>query len=73
VPLTPGGCPLFDAKPKEAGGQELILASAMHSSHFDTVLGRIGFDEKGDVTGFEPWQWYVWQDGDYEPAVGLSD
>ncbi len=40
----------------------------MHSRQFDTVLGRIGFDEKGDVTGFEPWQWYVWQaDGTYVP------
>ena len=40
----------------------------MHSRQFDTVLGKIGFDEKGDVTGFEPWQWYVWQaDGTYVP------
>jgi branched-chain amino acid transport system substrate-binding protein len=44
--------------------RSLDLASvtkAMHSREFDTVLGRIGFDEKGDVTGFEPWQWFVWQ------------
>ena len=41
---------------------------AMHRRHFDTVLGRIGFDEKGDVTGFDPWRWYVWKGGDYEPA-----
>ena len=41
---------------------------AMHSRQFDTVLGRIGFDAKGDVTGFEPWQWFVWQaDGTYVP------
>ena len=40
----------------------------MHSRQFDTVLGRIGFDAKGDVTGFEPWQWFVWQaDGTYVP------
>jgi branched-chain amino acid transport system substrate-binding protein len=40
----------------------------MHSRQFDTVLGTIGFDEKGDVTGFDPWQWYVWQaDGTYVP------
>jgi branched-chain amino acid transport system substrate-binding protein len=44
------------------------VLEAMHSRQFDTVLGRIGFDEKGDVTGFEPWQWYVWQaDGTYVP------
>jgi branched-chain amino acid transport system substrate-binding protein len=44
------------------------VTQAMHSRQFDTVLGRIGFDTKGDVTGFEPWQWYVWQaDGTYLP------
>jgi branched-chain amino acid transport system substrate-binding protein len=44
------------------------VIEALHSRQFDTVLGRIGFDEKGDVTGFEPWQWYIWQaDGTYVP------
>ena len=45
-----------------AGSLDLdAVTEAMHSRQFDTVLGRIGFDEKGDVTGFEPWQWYVWK------------
>jgi len=45
------------------------VLKVMHSHRFDTVLGRIGFDEKGDVTGFDPWQWYVWQaDGTYVPV-----
>jgi branched-chain amino acid transport system substrate-binding protein len=44
------------------------VTGAMHSRQFDTALGRIGFDEKGDVTGFEPWQWFVWRaDGTYTP------
>ena len=52
-----------------AGSLDLdAVIEAMHSRQFDTVLGRIGFDEKGDVTGFDPWQWYVWQaDGTYVP------
>jgi branched-chain amino acid transport system substrate-binding protein len=52
-----------------AGSLELDkVTEAMHSRQFDTVLGRIGFDAKGDVTGFDPWQWYVWQaDGTYVP------
>jgi branched-chain amino acid transport system substrate-binding protein len=59
---------------KAAGSLDLDAVTAvMHSRQFDTVLGRIGFDEKGDVTGFNPWQWYVWQaDGTYlplEPAL----
>jgi hypothetical protein len=44
------------------------VLKAMHSRQFDTVLGQIGFDERGDVTGFEPWGWYVWTaDGSYAP------
>jgi branched-chain amino acid transport system substrate-binding protein len=52
-----------------AGSLDLApVVDAMHSRRFDTVLGRIGFDAKGDVTGFEPWGWYVWQaDGTYVP------
>ena len=52
-----------------AGSLDLdAVIDVMHSRQFDTVLGRIGFDAKGDVTGFEPWQWFVWQaDGTYLP------
>jgi branched-chain amino acid transport system substrate-binding protein len=52
-----------------AGSLDLdAVLKALHSRQFDTVLGEIGFDEKGDVTGFEPWQWFVWQaDGTYVP------
>jgi branched-chain amino acid transport system substrate-binding protein len=52
-----------------AGSLELArVLEVMHGRQFDTVLGRIGFDAKGDVTGFEPWGWYVWQaDGTYVP------
>ena len=52
-----------------AGSLDLeAVTDALHSRQFDTVLGRIGFDAKGDVTGFEPWQWHVWQaDGTYTP------
>ncbi|MCE3248282.1 MAG: branched chain amino acid transporter substrate-binding protein [Geminicoccaceae bacterium] len=30
-----------------------VVAEALHTSQFDTVLGHLGFDEKGDVTGYE--------------------
>ena len=52
-----------------AGSLDLdAVIEVMHSRQFDTVLGQIGFDAKGDVTGFEPWGWYVWQaDGTYVP------
>jgi branched-chain amino acid transport system substrate-binding protein len=52
-----------------AGSLDLdAVIDTLHSRQFDTVLGKIGFDAKGDVTGFEPWQWHVWQaDGTYTP------
>jgi branched-chain amino acid transport system substrate-binding protein len=46
-----------------------VVAETLHADQFDTVLGRIGFDEKGDVTGYEPFTWYVWQDGNYAPVA----
>jgi branched-chain amino acid transport system substrate-binding protein len=40
------------------------VITALHTSEFDTVLGRISFDAKGDVR--QPaFVWYVWQDGNY--------
>jgi branched-chain amino acid transport system substrate-binding protein len=44
------------------------VAATLRAHEFDTVLGTIGFDEKGDVTGYEPFVWYVWRDGNYAPA-----
>jgi branched-chain amino acid transport system substrate-binding protein len=44
------------------------VAAALRTHEFDTVLGTIGFDGKGDVYGYEPFVWYVWQEGDYAPA-----
>jgi branched-chain amino acid transport system substrate-binding protein len=43
------------------------VTRVLHEAEFDTVLGRIGFDEKGDVEGFEPFVWFVWRDGRYVP------
>jgi branched-chain amino acid transport system substrate-binding protein len=43
------------------------IAGALRQEQFDTVLGQIGFDDKGDVTGFDPFVWYVWTDGRYVP------
>jgi branched-chain amino acid transport system substrate-binding protein len=56
---------------EEAGSLDLAaVIGVMHSRQFDTVLGRIGFDAKGDVTGFDPWSWFLWQaDGTYLPLA----
>jgi branched-chain amino acid transport system substrate-binding protein len=44
---------------------EAVIASLRHNQ-FDTVLGRIGFDRKGDLTS-QSWVWYIWRGGEYVP------
>jgi branched-chain amino acid transport system substrate-binding protein len=46
-------------------GTEGVI-TALRTGEFDTVLGRIGFDMKGDIkqSGFD---WYVWRGGSYVP------
>jgi branched-chain amino acid transport system substrate-binding protein len=54
---------------EEAGTVETdAVAATLRSREFDTVLGTIGFDAKGDVTGYDTFVWYRWQDGDYAPV-----
>jgi branched-chain amino acid transport system substrate-binding protein len=43
------------------------VTRVLHEAEFDTVLGRIGFNQKGDIEGFEPFVWYIWKGGDYVP------
>jgi branched-chain amino acid transport system substrate-binding protein len=44
------------------------VADALRSGEFETVLGRIGFDAKGDVTGYETFVWNVWKGGKFAPV-----
>ena len=41
------------------------VAETLRQEQFDTVLGTTGFDDKGDVTGFDPFVWYVWREGNH--------
>jgi branched-chain amino acid transport system substrate-binding protein len=52
---------------KAGTAEPKAVAEALRAHEFDTVLGTIGFDEKGDVYGYEPFVWYVWQEGNYAP------
>ena len=38
------------------------VAKVMHQQSFDTVLGNLSFDEKGDLTQ-HAFAWYQWQEG----------
>jgi branched-chain amino acid transport system substrate-binding protein len=44
------------------------VAKSLRAQKFDTVLGRIGFDHKGDVTGYDTFVWYVWKGGKSAPV-----
>ncbi len=51
---------------QQAGSlQPDAVIDALKSGSFDTVLGKIGFDEKGDVTGIGAFVWYVFEKEDY--------
>jgi branched-chain amino acid transport system substrate-binding protein len=53
---------------EEAGTTDAArVAEMLRQEQFETVLGAIGFDAKGGVTGFDPFVWYVWTDGKYVP------
>ena len=44
------------------------VIDALRTGKFDTVLGKIGFDDKGDVTGISTFVWYVFGKEDYSLA-----
>jgi branched-chain amino acid transport system substrate-binding protein len=52
---------------EHAGSVELAaVAEALRRGRFDTVLGPIAFNDKGDLRD-APWQWQVWTNGAYVP------
>jgi branched-chain amino acid transport system substrate-binding protein len=51
---------------KQAGSLKPgAVINALKTGSFDTVIGKIGFDEKGDVTGMSTFVWYVFGKEDY--------
>ena len=51
---------------QQAGSlQPDAVIDALKAGSFDTALGKIGFDEKGDVTGLSAFVWYVVGEEDY--------
>jgi branched-chain amino acid transport system substrate-binding protein len=52
---------------EQASSLELeAMIAALREHQFDTVLGPIAFDDKGDLTVQNP-VWYVWRGGTYVP------
>jgi branched-chain amino acid transport system substrate-binding protein len=55
---------------EKAGSTDLdAVIEALHGNQFETVLGTISFDDKGDVTG-ENYVMYEWTDGEYAEVEG---
>jgi len=51
---------------EKAGGTDTSkVIATLHNNKFDTVLGKIGFDEKGDVTA-PGYVFYEWKNGKYD-------
>jgi len=44
------------------------VIAALHKGTFDTVFGKIKFDEKGDVAGISAFTWYVMGKTTYAPV-----
>ena len=70
----PGGYTLYSYGAVQAWAQAVQQAgsfepnaviNALKAGSFDTVLGKIGFDDKGDVTGISAFVWYVFGEENY--------
>ena len=70
----PGGYTLYSYGAVQAWAQAVQQAgsfepnaviNALKAGSFDTVLGKIGFDDKGDVTGISAFVWYVFGEEKY--------
>jgi branched-chain amino acid transport system substrate-binding protein len=68
-----GGLPAYAAVQawaqavERAGTVELkAVATMLRRGRFDTVLGPVAFDDKGDLAD-GAWQWQIWLGGSYEP------
>jgi branched-chain amino acid transport system substrate-binding protein len=57
---------------EKAGSLEVeAMIKALRDNQFDTVLGPIDFDDKGDLTVQNP-VWYVWRGGTYVPLEDVT-
>ena len=52
---------------------ELIVGADACDPDQTVALARKLASDRVVFTGFDPWQWYVWTGGDYEPAPNLAD
>jgi branched-chain amino acid transport system substrate-binding protein len=73
----PGGYTLYSYGAVQAWAQAVqqagsfkadVVIDTLRTGTFDTVIGRVGFDEKGDVTGISTFVWYIYGKETYSLA-----
>jgi branched-chain amino acid transport system substrate-binding protein len=65
--LSYGAVQVWAQAVEKAGSLELpAVIASLRNHEFNTVLGKVDFDEKGDITA-QNWIWYVWRGGKYVP------
>ena len=66
--LSYGAVQVWAQAVEKAGSAELkAVIATLRGQEFDTVLGPVDFDDKGDLTT-QRWVWYVWRGGEYVPV-----
>ena len=64
---TYGAVQVWAQAAEQAGTLELpAMIASLREHRFDTVLGPLEFDDKGDLT-IQPSIWWVWRNGTYAP------
>src|SRR3954471_10732660 len=58
---------LSQAVTKTKSADPKVVDKALKTEQFDTVLGHVGFDPKGDITA-PGYVLYVWKNGNFEYA-----
>jgi branched-chain amino acid transport system substrate-binding protein len=62
-----GAVQAWAAAVEEAGSLDPeAVSTALHNHEFETALGRIRFDEKGDVIP-SAFDWFIWANGEFVP------
>jgi branched-chain amino acid transport system substrate-binding protein len=65
--ITYGAVQVWAQAVEKAGSLNLqAVIASLRNHRFDTVLGPIDFNDKGDLTAYSR-EWYVWKGGEYVP------
>jgi hypothetical protein len=52
--------------------KRIDVIDVLHTQRFDTVLGSIGWNEKGDLVSVPEWGWWLWRN-DTDREISTPD